>query len=194
MTDDATETAVEAKEKDRTVALIIAILALILALSEAGAKRAQHLSTESNIEASDLFNFYQAKRIRSTVVESAAQLLEAQRAVVTDAKAQDAFDRQIDAFRTAVARFEHDPKKPEDSLEAIQKRAEEATAARELANHQLERYELGSGLTQIAIVLASAAIITDIGALIWLSACLGAIGSVLMALGFFAPTALSFLG
>ena len=64
--DEATESAVEAKEKDRAVALIIAILALLLALSEAGAKNAQHLSTEKNIEASDLFNFYQAKKIRST--------------------------------------------------------------------------------------------------------------------------------
>jgi len=62
---EAAESAVEAKEakeKDRTVALIIAILALLLALSEAGARRAQHLSTEKNIEASDLFNFYQAKK------------------------------------------------------------------------------------------------------------------------------------
>ena len=194
MSDDPAGTAVEAKEKDRMVALVIAILALMLALSEAGAKRAQHLSTESNIEASDLFNFYQAKRIRSTVVETAAQSLEAQRPAIADAKAQGAFDRQIEAFRATVARFEHDPKKPEDGLEAIQERAERAIETRELANHRLERYELGSGLTQIAIVLASAAIITGIGALIWFSVALGAIGAVLMALGFLAPTALSFLG
>jgi hypothetical protein len=194
MNDDPAETAVEAKEKDRTVALIIAILALLLALSEAGAKRSQHLSTESNIEASDLFNFYQAKRIRSTVVETAAAVLEAQKAAFSDAKAQDAFDKQIESFKATAARFEHDPKKPEDSMEAIQKRAEEATEARGLANHRLERYELGSGLTQIAIVLASAAIITDIGALIWLSVGVGVVGAVLMALGFFAPTAFGFLG
>ncbi len=193
MSDDPAETAVEAKEKDRTVALVIAILALLLALSEAGAKRAQHLSTESNIEAADLFNFYQAKKMRSTVAETAAGLLEAQKAALTDAKAEAAFDKQIEAFRTTVARFEHDPKKPEDSLDALQERADRAIETRELANHRLERYELGSGLTQIAIVLASAAIITDIGALIWLSVGLGGIGAALMALGFFAPTALGFL-
>ncbi len=194
MTDDPAEEAVEAKEKDRTVALIIAILALLLALAEAGAKRAQHMSTESNIQASDLFNFYQAKRIRSTVVETAADLLEAQKAGVGDPKAQEALDRQIEAFRTTVATFERDPKKPEDSLDSIQERAQQAIETRELANHRLERYELGSGLTQIAIVLASAAIITGIGALIWFSAVLGAIGALLLALGFFAPTALNILG
>ncbi len=194
MSDDPAETAVEAKEKDRRAALIIAILALLLALSEAGAKRAQHLATESDIEASDLFNFYQAKRIRSTVAETAAGLLEAQKAAVGDATAQQAFDKRIEAFRATVARLDHDPEKPQDSLEAIQKRAEAATETRELANRRLERYELGSGLTQIAIVLASAAIITDIGALLWLSVGLGAIGAVLLGLGFFAPNALSLLG
>jgi len=194
MTDDPAETAVEAKEKDRRVALIIAVLALLLALSESGAKRAQHLSMESNIESSDLFNFYQAKRVRAAIAETAAGTLEAQKAGVADAAGREAIDRQIETLRATVERLQHDPKKPEDSLEAIQERAERATEVRELANHRLERYELGSGLIQIAIVLASAAIITDIGALIGLAVVLGAIGAALTALGFFAPTAIAMLG
>ena len=194
MTDDPAETAVEAKEKDRRVALIIAVLALLLALSESGAKRAQHLSMESNIESSDLFNFYQAKRVRAAIAETAAGTLEAQKAGVADAAGREAIDRQIETLRATVERLQHDPKKPEDSLVAIQERAERATEVRELANHRLERYELGSGLIQIAIVLASAAIITDIGALIGLAVVLGAIGAALTALGFFAPTAIAMLG
>jgi small-conductance mechanosensitive channel len=192
--DEAADAAVEAKEKDRTVALIIAVLALLLALAEAGARRAQHLSTEMNIEASDLFNFYQAKKIRSTVAETAAKTLETQKTALVDPKAQQAFERRIGDFQAVVARFENDPKAPEDSLEAIQERAKAAVEARELANHRLERYELGSGLAQIAIVLASAAIITGIGVLVWLSAALGCVGAILLALGFLAPTALGFLG
>ena len=191
---EAAESAVEAKEKDRTVALVIAILALLLALSEAGARRAQHFSTEKNIEASDLFNFYQAKRIRSTVVETASETLEAQKTAIGDPKAQAAFEKQIGDFKATVARFEKDPKKPEDSLGVIEERANAAVEVRELANRRLEHYELGSGLAQIAIVLASAAIITGIGALVWLSVGLGAVGAVLMAFGFLAPTALSFIG
>lgn len=191
---EATDSAVEAKEKDRTVALIIAVLALLLALAEAGAKNAQHLSTEKNIESSDLFNFYQAKRIRSTVVETAASMLEAQKTAVADPKAQEAFEKQIGDFKATVARFEKDPKKPEDSLDAIQDRANGASETRELANHRLGHYELGSGLIQIAIVLASAAIITGIAALIWFSVGLGAIGAVLLAFGFLSPTALPFFG
>ena len=191
---EATESAVEAKEKDRTVALIIAFLALLLALSEAGAKKAQHISTEKNIEASDLYNFYQAKRIRSTVVETAAKTLEAQKAALADAKAEDAFEKQIGDFKTIVARFERDTKNPEDSLDSIQERAKAATEARELANRKLEHYEFSSGLAQIAIVLASAAIITGISALVWLSIGLGVVGALLAALGFAAPTMLPFMG
>jgi hypothetical protein len=186
--------AVEAVEKNRTVALVIAILALLLALAEAGAKNAQHRSTESNIESSDLFNFYQAKRIRSSVAETAAAMLEAQKSAVSDPKAQEAFEKQIADFKATVARYEKDPKNPEDSLDAIQDRAKEATERRELANRRLEHYELGSGLTQIAIVLASAAIITGIAALTWFSVLLGAIGAALIAFGFFAPTVLPLVG
>jgi hypothetical protein len=191
---EASDSAVEAKEKSQAVALLIAILALLLALAEAGAKNAQHLSTEKNIESSDLFNFYQAKRIRSTVVETAASMLEAQKTAISDANAQAAFEKQIADFKATAARYEKDPKTPEDSMEAIQERAKEASESRELANRRLGHYELGSGLTQIAIVLASAAIITGITALVWLSIALGAIGAVLIALGFLAPTVLTFIG
>jgi hypothetical protein len=191
---EATDSALEAKEKDRRAAIVIAILALFLALSEAGAKKADHISTEKNIESSDLFNFYQAKKIRSTIVETAAQTLESQMPGVSDPKAHDALEKQVADFKTKAAEFEHDPKKPEDSLDAIQDRANEAGDARELANRQLEHYELGSGAVQIAIVLASAAIITGVGALMWFSIALGAVGVILMTLGFFAPTLISFIG
>lgn len=186
------EDAVESENKK--VALIIAILALFLALAEAGAKNAQHRSTEQNIESSDLFNFYQAKKIRSTIAETAAQAFEVERVAATDPKAQEAFEKQIGDWKAVVARFEKDPKKPEDSLEAIQERAVAAAEARELSNRRLEHFEYASGALQIAIVLASAAIITGMAVLVWLAGGLGVIGAVLMAFGYFAPTVLSFLG
>ena len=186
------EDAVESN--DKKVALIIAILALFLALAEAGAKNAEHRSTEHNIESSDLFNFYQAKKIRSTIAETAAQAFEVERVAASDPKAQEALDKQIAAWKTVVANFEKDPKKPEDSLEAIQERALAAAEARELSNRRLEHFEYASGALQIAIVLASASIITGMTALAWLAGGLGVVGAALMGLGYFAPTALGFLG
>jgi hypothetical protein len=188
---EATESALEAKEKDRRAALVIAILALFLALSEAGARKAEHISTEKNIESSDLFNFYQAKKIRSTIFEAASEMLESERTGISDPKAQEAFERQIAEFKAKVAQIDVDPKKPEDSLEVIQERANQATGDRELADRRLEHYELGSGLFQIAIVLASASIITGIAGLMWLTIALGAVGAIVMAFGFFAPTVIT---
>jgi hypothetical protein len=186
------EDAVESE--DKKVALIIAILALFLALAEAGAKNAEHRSTEQNIESSDLYNFYQAKKVRSTIAETAAQAFEVERAASSDPKAQAAFDKQIADWKATVAKFEKDPKKPEDSMDAIQERAAAAAEGRERSNRKLEHFEYASGALQIAIVLASAAIITGMSILAWFAVGLGVIGAVLMGFGYFAPMALSFLG
>lgn len=190
--DDAVDGATEAE--DKRVAVIIAVLALFLALSEAGAKKAQHLSTEHNIESSDLYNFYQAKRIRATVLETAAQSLEATTATLTDEKARGAAEKQIADWKAKIANFEKDTKNPDDSLDRIQERAKAAGEEREFSNHKLEHFEFASGALQIAIVLASASIITGIGLLAWGAAGLGLIGVILMAFGYLAPTVLTFLG
>jgi hypothetical protein len=190
---EASDQAIEAKEKDRRAALIIAILALLLALAEAGAKQAQHLSIEQNIESSDLFNFYQAKKIRSTVIETAARIVEAQKAGAPP-EAQGAMQAVLADLNASAARLDKDPTKPEDSLDAIRERANAAVESRELANRRLHHYELGSGLAQIAIVLASAAIVTEVSLLIWFSVALGAIGAALLAFGFFAPAILPLAG
>jgi hypothetical protein len=186
--DEATES------EDKRVALIIAILALFLALAEAGGKNAEHLSTEKNIEASDLYNFYQAKKLRATLAETAAQSLEALSPSVNDEKAHAAIEKQIAAWNAMIANFEKDAKHPDDSLERIRERADEATEKRELANHKLEHFEYASGALQIAIVLSSAAIITGIVVLAWIAVGLGVLGAVLMAFGYLAPTVLGFLG
>lgn len=186
---EALEDAVESKDKH--VALVIAILALFLALSEAGAKNAQHRSTEQNIEASDFYNFYQAKKIRASMAESDVAQMEIGRQAATDPKVQEAMEKQIATWKGMISHYETDKK---DGTEALLERAKQSTEGRELSNHRLEHYEYASGLLQIAIVLASAAIITGIAALMWVSIGLGAIGAALMAFGYFAPTVLTIFG
>ena len=50
----------------KKVALVIAILALILAFAETVAKGAQTTALSANIEAANLWSFFQAKTIRMT--------------------------------------------------------------------------------------------------------------------------------
>jgi len=51
-------------------------------------------------------------------------------------------------------------------------------------------YELASAALQIAIVLASAEIITGVAALTWISGGLGVVGLIFSLIGFFAPLAI----
>lgn len=192
MAEEELEKAVEAEGEDKKVALLIAILALFLALSEAGAKKAEHHSTEKNIESSDLYNFYQAKKVRQTIYETSAQSLEATAGVIADEKTRAAVEKQIGDWKATVAKYEKDTKNPDDSLDRIVERAKEASEDREGWNRKLEHFEYASGALQISIVLASASIISGVVLLAWVAGLLGLAGAALMALGYLAPTLLPF--
>src|SRR5258708_39333668 len=57
---------------NKKIALLIAIMALFLAFSETLGKSANTEANTLNIKASDTWNFFQAKTIRRTVVQVAA--------------------------------------------------------------------------------------------------------------------------
>ena len=67
------EHAEHASGKNRKIALLIAVIALCLALSETLGKGAQTESISKNVEASNLWAFFQAKSIRRTVVQTASE-------------------------------------------------------------------------------------------------------------------------
>src|SRR5712671_2736172 len=56
----------DSTDRNKKVALLIAVLALFLAFSETMGKSAQTAGLFSQIEASNLWNFFQAKNIRRT--------------------------------------------------------------------------------------------------------------------------------
>ena len=58
----------EAAEQNKRLALLIAVIALCLALSETLGKGAQTASISKHVEASNLWAFFQAKTVRRTVV------------------------------------------------------------------------------------------------------------------------------
>ena len=67
-------------------------------------------------------------------------------------------------------------------------RAKEAEKKRDRSMAAYHQYELASAAVQIAIVLASAAIVTGAMALAWIGAGLGVVGVAFCLIGFFAPT------
>jgi len=173
---------------NRRIALVIAILALFLSFSETLGKGAQTEAVTKNIEASDLWAFYQAKDVRRTVVNVTADQTGLLEAGLADPAAKAAFAKQIETWRQAAERYESDPKAGNGRKE-LEERAKDAEEERDLSMAKYHHYELASAAFQVGIVLASAAVITGMLALAWCAGALGVLGAVLTILGLYAPHA-----
>ena len=177
----------EAKKKhNKRAALLIIVLAALLAICEMAGKHAQTTSIAYNIEANDLWAFYQAKTIRSTVLRTAIETAQLLPADGTPGPAE-ARAKQLAEWRKTADRYESDPATKEGRKEL----GERAKAVTELRDHELAIYhefEYGSAALQLAIVMASAAIITELALLEIVSAGLGLVGLGLALIGWLAPT------
>jgi len=173
---------------NRRIALLIAVLALFLSFSETLGKSAQTEAIDANVKSSDTWAFFQAKDIRRTTLNTAADQTALLAANVADPAAKAAIDKQIEAWRATAARYESDPKTGEGRKE-LAERAREQEEERELALAKYHHYELASAAFQVGIVLASAAVITGAVALAWFAGALGILGLALTGLGLFAPHA-----
>ena len=160
------EHAEHASGENRKIALLIAVIALCLALSETLGKGAQTESISKNVEASNLWAFFQAKSIRRTAVQTAAEQGKLNLATTTDEAAKAALQKQIDDWQKTAARYRSEPETGEGS-EQLSERAKHAEHERDEATAKYHHFELASAAFQIAIVLASATIITGIAALAW---------------------------
>ena len=169
---------------NKNVALLIALLALVLAFAETLGKSAQTAALANHLEASNLWSFFQAKTIRQTTIRTAAEEMDAQ----FGAKAPDAVKKQIDAWKKTAERYQSEPETGEGRKELMAK-AKEREAKRDVATAAYHNYELASAAVQIAIVLASAQIITGVAALLWIAYALGGIGIAFSMIGLFWPTA-----
>ena len=174
---------------NKRVALLIAVLALFLAFAEAGNSNNENLALDSNIEASNLWAFFQAKTIRGTVLRTAAEQMETDLGRVADPVARQAMQTRIEGWKQAIARYDSEPETGEGRKElAARAKAREETRA--LASQKKEIFEVAAKLFQIAIIVASTAIITGIGWLSLASLGLGIGGIALMAFAIHAPGAI----
>jgi Domain of unknown function (DUF4337) len=183
---------------NKTVALVISVLALMLAISEIFGQKAQTQTLQSNIEASNLWAFYQAKTIRKTVTEGFADELDLIQMGPLDPAQKKAMSERVAKWRAAADRYESEQGKPikdaqgketgkfgpGEGRKELVGRATEAEATRDKYGRKHVRFEFATGAFQIAIVLASASIITGMVLLLWMAGGLGAIGVLLLLSGF----------
>jgi len=171
---------------NKRIALLISVLALVLAFSETLGKNAQTSALAHNIEASNLWAFFQAKTIRQTVLRTAAEQTAA-------TASSESARKQIEAWRKTADRYQSEPETGE-GREQLAARAKAAEKKRETAASAYHNFESASALTQIAIVLASASIITGMVAFVWTAGVLGVLAIFFCVMGFYFPTAVHLFG
>src|SRR5262249_30176674 len=142
----------------RRIALVIAVLAAALALAEMGEKGAQNAYLTHHIALSNDWAFYQAKNARATTLAAEAGIL----ANLPNA-ADPGTQAEIKRAKENEARLRDEPQG--DGMKQLAERAKTGEAERDEAFHRYHEFELVVGALQIAIVLASVAVVTRIVAL-----------------------------
>jgi hypothetical protein len=182
----------DAQSRNKKVALLISVIALCLAFSETLGKSAQTNALNHQIEASNLWNFFQAKNIRRTSTIVAIEQMKVDVLGAAEGPQKAAMTKQIDEWNKTAARYRSEPEagggKGEGTVE-LSRRAIDEQKLRDNALAKYHHYEVASAAFQIGIVLASATVITGMVVLSYLAGLLGVVGLGFMAIGLFAPHA-----
>lgn len=180
------EHAEHASGSNKKIALLIAVLALFLAISETLGKGAQTESISKNVEAANLWAFFQAKTIRRTVVLTASEQGKLTLAGTADEALKPVVQKQVDDWAKTAQRYRSEPETGEGT-EQLAEKAKHAEHERDEATAKYHHFELASAAFQIGIVLASATIITGMLALAYVSGVLTLAGLLMTALGLWWP-------
>jgi ABC-type nickel/cobalt efflux system permease component RcnA len=175
---------------NKRIALVISVLALVLAGSETLGKSAQTSALNFQIEASNLWNFFQAKNIRRTAIIVATESAKIDLATAPDEARKTLIAKQIDEWNKTSARYRSEPEAAEGKGEGtveLARRAKEMEHDRDIALNKYHYFEFASAALQIGIVLCSAAVITGMIVLVWVAGGLGVLGLAFMSMALFFP-------
>lgn len=178
----------------RWTALLIATIAVLLAINGVGGSNADQDALNNNILASDAWAFFQAKNVRQTVYKLAVDDLTLRLELEADGSnpaLAAALQERIAAYQATVDRYESepDPDDPNDFLkgEGKQELSQRALYYESKRDQALDRggnFDLAEALFQIAIVLASVAILAYSRLARALALVFVTLGVLLMANGF----------
>lgn len=186
----------EEDEKFRSrVALMIAFMAMLLAITSLGGGNAAEDIMNHNIHASDTWAFYQAKNMRQTSYRIAAETLESDlqlHGATLTPDARQNLQSKIEQFKQTAARYESepDPTAPDDPLRGegkkeLSARAKDFAEKRDRAQLQDPNFDFSEALFQIAIVLASVSILATSRLIMKVSVAVGIVATLLMLNGYF---------
>ncbi len=132
----------------RPVALTMTFLAVLVAVVTVQGHRTDTAAILNQAKASDTWNEYQAKKIRSYNTSLAASLLG-----VVNLSNKDAAGKLANGYSSHQVKWAKD-------LENEKKQAEGFEAKVELAERKADRYDLGEALLEIGLVITSVTLLT----------------------------------
>jgi len=166
--------------------IYLGIVAMLLAITTLGGSNASKVMLNANIQASDIYGYYQSKYIRQTAYRLAADQLEAQLATSSaiPEAARAKMEERIKRWRATADRYETDPASGQGKKELLAT-AREWEAKRDRAALRDPNFDFAEALFQIAIVLGSVSIVAASRPLVHLSGILAIAATLVMINGYF---------
>jgi len=178
---------------NKKIALLISVITVFLAIAEMLGKSAQTEALNHQIEASNLWNFFQAKNIRRTLTIVATEVAKIELAAANDEVRKPALAKQVGEWEKLAARYRSEPEagggKGEGTVE-LSRRALEEQKLRDLMLAKYHHYEVAAAAFLICIALAGAVALTGVRALLYGVAGVGILGFIFLGIGLLAPHAI----
>ena len=171
------------RKQDKWVAIYISILAVLIAITLTGSNDAMKVAQQAGIQVNDNYSFYQAKLIRQSLLKMGSdqfELKELDTPNMPDAARKHLETKKAD-YDKEIGRLEFNQRNGKKELLA---KAQSCENLRNIALAQHPFYDYSGAMLQIAIVLASASIITGARLLLGVSGLVGLFGILLFLNGY----------
>jgi len=165
--------------RDKYIGVYIGLLAVILAICSMGGGNAAKDATLKNIEASNTWAFFQAKNARRQALRLQGDDLEMRLAVEPNLSedVRQKISARIADYKAQDAKLTSDKERLE-GLDELWEKGKSLEKDRDLALKRDPYFDYGEALLQIAIVLASVAIISGGNFVLFVSMALGTLGLI----------------
>jgi hypothetical protein len=193
--DDVRDALADSGSRNKWIGVWVGVLAALLAVCVMGGDNAAKDANRANIDSANTWAFFQAKNIRRNDIRLGADQLEmmllAQPELRPEARA--AIEAKMKSYRDTAQLYTTDPTTGE-GLDELFAKAKSIEADRDRALRKDPYFDLAQALLQIAIVLASVAIIAGTDLLFFLSLGVGVLGALLMLNGYTLALAIPGIG
>jgi hypothetical protein len=181
-------------DRDRLIGMFIAFLAVLLAVCSMGGSNSAKIAMQKQIEAANTWAFFQAKNLRRQAIRLQIEDLELMIANNPNLpiESKNPIFAKIASYREQDEQLTSD-KKSGEGLDELFARGKALEAERDVALRQDPYFDYAQAFLQIAIVLASAAILVPQGWLLALSVVLAILGAILTVNGFTLAVTIPFI-